>query len=95
MDGRAILMLGLKLPQLCRAKGWRLHAESFRRLFSEIEAIDRGPSPSTWRTVAQVPIEQVLQDESLPTATAGVSTSKMASKGLGFEAVGLNLNRAF
>ena len=89
MDGRVVLMLELRLPHLCKAKGGRLHAESFS------EAIGREPSPSTWRTVAQVPIEQVLQDESLPTATAGVSTSKMASKGLGFEAVGLNLNRAF
>ena len=88
MDGRVTLMLELKLPHLCRAKSGRLHAESFNgrrpqalnvesfsRLSSESEAIGRGPSSSTWRTVAQVPIEQVLQDESLLAAAAGVSTS--------------------
>ena len=79
-------MLRLKLPHSCRAKGWRLHAESFNS--RRPQALDagsfsgRGPSTSTWRTVTQVPIEQVLQDESVLTAAAGVSTFQMASRGL-------------
>ena len=79
-------MLGLKLPQLCRAKGGRLYAESFssrRPQAPNAESFTgRGPSTSTWRTVTQVPIEQVLQDESLLAAAADVSTFKMADQGL-------------
>ena len=41
MNDKVILMLKLKLFQLCKTKSERLYAEFFNTLFSESETIDR------------------------------------------------------